>query len=102
MNGGCQGGTCGKIGQACCSNGLCTDAFADCGGNNQCRACGGLNQGCCPGNAGGDFCQAGFVCTGGGQCVLCGGNTQRCCPGNTCPNSTNHTCAFAGGPATCN
>jgi hypothetical protein len=46
--GGCQGGTCGKLGQACCGNNVgCTEALTDCR-NNVCTACGGSGQACCP------------------------------------------------------
>jgi hypothetical protein len=85
-SGGCMGGACGRIGQACCGGQVrCTAPFSDCN-NGQCQACGGLNQPCCPArNGGGDFCGAPFVCDGGsGMCVHCGGSMERCCPGGVC------------------
>jgi hypothetical protein len=46
--GGCQNGTCGKLGQACCGGGVgCTEAFTECR-QNVCAACGDVGQRCCP------------------------------------------------------
>jgi hypothetical protein len=59
--GGCQNGTCGKLGQMCCGGGVeCTQAFTDCR-NNTCVACGHLNERCCPG----DTCELGRTCNNG-------------------------------------
>ena len=55
---GCANGTCGKAGQACCSNGIdCTAPFTDCRAN-VCAACGDVGQRCCP-NA---ECKIGHAC----------------------------------------
>jgi hypothetical protein len=86
MGGGCQGGTCGKIGQALCAGIGCTAAFAI-ERNAQCVPCGGSGERCCPGR-GGDFCGAPFVCNGGGMCEPCGGTGQLCCPGGRCTTGT--------------
>jgi hypothetical protein len=64
-NGGCQGGTCGEIGQPCCGDGVgCTAPYAFCNGNNLCVACGGQNQRCCPAIRGNDWCGEPFNCNG--------------------------------------
>jgi hypothetical protein len=64
-------GACGKIGQACCGSGVeCTAAYSTCN-NNQCVACGGLNQRCCPSASGRSYCGTPFTCNT---------NNNRCQP----------------------
>jgi hypothetical protein len=45
MLGSC-GGTCGRVGQPCCSNDRCTGGNARCLGG-QCTECGGQGERCC-------------------------------------------------------
>jgi hypothetical protein len=91
--GGCSNGACGKIGQACCGNGIeCTAPFVTCGGGGLaggsfCRVCGGLGERCCPG-AGNDFCSAPYACNPSGTCDTCGAPGQICCPGRLCKTGT--------------
>lgn len=87
--GGCQGGTCGKVGQRSCGGGVgCTAPYSD-SDNGACRACGGSGQRCWNG-AEGNFCAAPFTCGQNDTCTTCGGAGQACCPGNTC--SGGRTC----------
>jgi hypothetical protein len=58
MAGGCQGGTCGKAGQACCASDVaCTAPYTDCV-NKTCASCGDAGQRCCRG----ETCMTGRTC----------------------------------------
>ena len=58
--GGCQNGACGKVGQACCMNGVgCTAPLTQCR-QNVCAACGHNGETCCEGRT----CDNGLNCTG--------------------------------------
>jgi len=98
-NGGCQGGTCGLVGQRCCAGDVeCTGTYTRCA-DNFCEPCGGSAQRCCDGGQNDDFCASGFVCIDqqGNRCARCGGAGQPCCAGDIC--SGGRTC---GGNRTCN
>jgi hypothetical protein len=50
MNGSCGNGTCGNLGQGCCSSGgvsTCTASYTTCTGGPSCEPCGGNGQRCC-------------------------------------------------------
>ena len=83
-------GTCGGLGNACCSNSRCTAPNTFCQTAttpSSCVACGGASQPCCPNPTSGDAatCSAGFACqtaagpSGRESCVACGGDGQPCC-----------------------
>jgi hypothetical protein len=72
--GGCQGGACGQIGEACCAAGIgCTEPFSVCQAE-KCAPCGGLNERCCGGGGagglGGGSCAEPFTCGAGGTCGM--------------------------------
>jgi hypothetical protein len=105
MNGGCQGGTCGTLGQPCCGAGIgCTGEQVSCLGGFNCAPCGGLNEPCClgttsgqvPANVDASWCAAPYACNAARTCVACGGSGQPCCPGRQCTGTltcgTNVTC----------
>jgi len=92
LDGGCQGGTCGKIGQAECTTAGCTGAFTELD-NNVCVPCGGLDQECCDSESH-KYCGAPYVCFGDFNdrtCVECGAIGQACCQGDLCASGT---CSF--------
>ena len=98
--GGCDGGTCGKIGQPCCGGDVdCTAPFSFCSGaaGDTCVPCGGLGQVACD-SANGRYCAPPTVVTNDWPplCVACGALGQPCCQGDVCQEGTcgagNNTC----------
>ena len=88
QGGGCNGGTCGLVGQAECIWAGCTGPYTE-NNNNICEPCGGLGQECCD-SASGKFCGAPNVCFDDGNnkfCEPCGAIGQACCLGDLCPTS---------------
>ena len=59
MDSSVEAGSCGTIGQPCCSGATPCEATAVCGAGSTCVACGGAGQSCCAGMA----CGMGLACT---------------------------------------
>lgn len=106
VGGGCQDGTCGKVGQGCCNNGQAPQANVICsapnticqpGGGyfNHCSPCGGAGEPCCNGNLRtattpyylSRFCNEPYVCGPQATCIHCGNSGEPCCAGDTCGGS---------------
>jgi hypothetical protein len=94
----CSKGTCGGLGQECCSAALCVAPFTVCLAG-QCAPCGGNGQPCClSADPQKGYCTSPYLCEDSGTCRKCGGKGDPCCAGgacnpgvgtcngNTCPN----------------